>query len=124
MLEQDAVAGVDAVGLAVVDRRVVREQLGDGVGAARPQRRVLVLRRRRRAEVPAKLAELREALKTRGADWSAPLLPHWVLAFGRLIEDGAWQVREQACVLLDLFAQQLRRQLHQLLRPRPALHQR
>jgi hypothetical protein len=35
VVEQDAVAGVDAVGLAVVDGDPVGVELGDGVGAAR-----------------------------------------------------------------------------------------
>ena len=35
MVEEDAVAGEQAVGLAVLDRHLVGEDLGHGVGAAR-----------------------------------------------------------------------------------------
>ncbi|KOO31228.1 e3 ubiquitin-protein ligase listerin-like protein, partial [Chrysochromulina tobinii] len=52
------------------------------------------------------LGELREALEAHGADWSAALLPHWVIIFCRLADDGSWQVREQTCSALNLFAQQ------------------
>ena len=52
------------------------------------------------------LADLCEAIRSRGADWAGPLLPHWTLAFVRLADDTSWQVREQACVALDLLAQQ------------------
>ena len=57
------------------------------------------------------LGELREALEAHCADWSAALLPHWVILFCRLADDGSWQVREQTCSALNLFAQQVRRQL-------------
>ena len=45
VVEQDAVRGVIAVGLAVVDRDPVRVELGDRIGAARVERRGLALRR-------------------------------------------------------------------------------
>ena len=45
VVEQDAVRGVHAVGLAVVHRDPVGIELGDGVGAARVERRGLALRR-------------------------------------------------------------------------------
>ena len=41
VVEEDAVAGVDAVGLAVVDGDPVGVELGDGVGGARVERRGL-----------------------------------------------------------------------------------
>ena len=44
VVEQDAVAGVHAVGLAVVDRDPVGVELGHGVGAARVERRGFFLR--------------------------------------------------------------------------------
>ena len=44
MVEQDAVAGVHAVGFAVVDRDPVGVELGHGVGAARVKRRGFFLR--------------------------------------------------------------------------------
>src|SRR5581483_12407475 len=42
VIEEDAVRGVNAVGLAVVDHGPVGGCLGDGVGAARSERRLLV----------------------------------------------------------------------------------
>ena len=57
------------------------------------------------------LTELRTAVSTEGAEWSASLLPQWTLAFGRLADDASWQVREQSCAVLNVLAQQLRRQL-------------
>ena len=45
VVEQDAVAGVHAVGLAVVHRDPVGVELGHRVGAARIERRGLLLRR-------------------------------------------------------------------------------
>ena len=45
VVEQDAVGGVHAVGLAVVHRDPVGVELGRGVGAARIERRRLALRR-------------------------------------------------------------------------------
>ena len=74
----------------------------------------LLVRKLGKKDAVTKLKALRElhgAVSERGADWSAALLPHWVLAFGRLCDDGSWQVREQSCVVLDTFAQLLRRQL-------------
>lgn len=50
VVEEHAVAGEDAVGLAVVDGVPVRGDLGGGVGGARVEGRVLALRRRRGAE--------------------------------------------------------------------------
>ena len=44
VIEQDPVRGVDAVGLAVVDRDPVRVKFGDGVGRARIERGLFVLR--------------------------------------------------------------------------------
>src|SRR5580704_8241762 len=44
MIEQDAVRGIDAVGLAVVDRDPVAVKLGDAIGRARIERRRLLLR--------------------------------------------------------------------------------
>ena len=44
MVEQDAAAAKDAVGLTVVDGNPVRVQLGNAVGTARIERRVLLLR--------------------------------------------------------------------------------
>src|SRR5664280_1220785 len=46
MVEQDAVSGVHAVGLTVVDHRPEAIELRDGVRAARVERRQLALRRR------------------------------------------------------------------------------
>ena len=45
VVEQDAVAGVEAVRVAVLDGHPVGEHLGDGVRAARAERRRLGLRR-------------------------------------------------------------------------------
>ena len=45
MVEENAVAGVDAVGFAVVDRDPVGVHLGYGIGAARVERRCFLLRR-------------------------------------------------------------------------------
>ena len=45
VVEKDAVADVDAVGLAVVDGDPVGVELGDGVRAARVERRAFLLRR-------------------------------------------------------------------------------
>ena len=45
VVEEDAAARVDAVRLAVVDRRVVTEHLGDAVRRTRVERRLLGLRR-------------------------------------------------------------------------------
>jgi len=50
VIEEDAAAGEHAVGLAVVDGHPVRVELGDAVGAAWIERRLLVLRRRGQAE--------------------------------------------------------------------------
>ncbi len=44
VIEEDAVAGVDAVGLAIVDADPVGVHLGDGVGRARVEGRGLLLR--------------------------------------------------------------------------------
>ena len=44
VVEQDAVRGVHAVGFAIVHRDPVAVQLGDGIGAARIERRRLLLR--------------------------------------------------------------------------------
>ncbi len=44
VVEQDAVAGIHAVGLAVIDRDPVGVELGYGVGAARVERRGFFLR--------------------------------------------------------------------------------
>jgi len=45
MVEENSVAGVDAVGLAVVDDDPVAVELGDAVGRARVERGGLALRR-------------------------------------------------------------------------------
>ena len=44
MIEQDAVRGIHAVGLAVIDRNPVAIQLGDAVRRARVERRGFLLR--------------------------------------------------------------------------------
>ena len=45
MVKQNAVAGVDTIGLSVVDRHPVRIQFGNCIGAARVKRRCFPLRR-------------------------------------------------------------------------------
>jgi hypothetical protein len=57
------------------------------------------------------LAELKQAVTAGDTSWATEVLPHWVVAFGRLADDKSWQVREQACTVLCAFAASVRRQL-------------
>lgn len=74
----------------------------------------LVLKRLGKRDTVTKLkalAELKQAVATKDTGWATEVLPHWVVAFGRLSDDKSWQVREQACAVLCAFASSVRRQL-------------
>lgn len=75
---------------------------------------VVLLRKLGKKAVETKvkaLQELREAVPVREPEWSAAILPQWALHFAKLADDASWQVREAACQVLGLLAQQLKKRL-------------
>ena len=90
----------------------LRALLGDDASLDGDAQRLLKALGKKAVETKTKaLHELHKAISTNDAEWSALLLPQFSIAFARLADDPSWQVREHACKVLGLLAQQLKKRL-------------